>query len=274
MNQKQLYLIIFFYLSNFIIFGKPLPQICKIKNPLEIIFNNSYNQIHCLNTKTKQISQFCLKCIEKGEKKQKNCKKCSASEILNVYKVFSPEDTLDEIINHNKSIVRFGDGEFEIIFGKDIGFQKNNKKLSKRLYQILNSNEEGLLIGIYNGINSEELRKYNQGAYKFYIAFNEKNKFKLAKVLNRSKQYYSTQITRFYIDYKNKLGIGDYVKKLKKLWDKREVVIIEGEKSRLGIGNDLFNNVKSLQRILCPNKNAFKLYNKIYNEARKIEKIN
>ena len=31
-----------------------------------------------------------------------------------------------------------------------------------------------------------------------------------------------------------------YVKELKKIWDGKDVIIIEGEKSRLGVGNDLF----------------------------------
>ena len=50
-------------------------------------------------------------------------------------------------------------------------------------------------------------------------------------------------------------------------------MIIEGEKSRLGIGNDLFNNMKSIQRILCPIKNAFNVIDKIINEViKKIDK--
>ena len=74
-----------------------LQQQCSVKKPLENIVNNSYNQ---------------------------KCKDYPATEILKGFKVFSPEDTLDEIINNNKSIVRFGDGEFKIIFGRNIRFQK------------------------------------------------------------------------------------------------------------------------------------------------------
>ena len=50
------------------------------------------------------------------------------------------------------------------------------------------------------------------------------------------------------------------IKKLKTLWSGRDVVIIEGEKSRLGIGNNLFDNMKSIQRIICPVINAFKFF--------------
>ncbi len=59
-------------------------------------------------------------------------------EILREIKIMSPEETLDEIINNNKSISRFGDEELILTFGGKIGFQKYNKILSKRLlYDIL-----------------------------------------------------------------------------------------------------------------------------------------
>ena len=79
----------------------------------------------------------------------------------------------------------------------------------------------------------------------------------------KNHEYYSSTITRFYIDLKSKKGVPNYIKKLKKVWDQREVVIIEGEKSRLGVGNDLFDNMKSIERIICPTINAFNKYKEI-----------
>jgi glycosyltransferase family protein len=168
--------------------------------------------------------------------------------------------------------VRFGDGEFEIIFGYDIPFHNATEKLTKKLYEILQSDEKDLLIGIANAINPEYLDKYTKDAKNFWNYYNELNKFKLYKLLNQSKQYYSASITRFYYDYINKSYIPEYLSKLKKIWDKKDIVIVEGEKSRLGIGNDLFDNTKSIQRIICPSENAFFLYDKILEETLKVSK--
>ena len=56
---------------------------------------------------------------------------------------------MNEIIKYNKSISRFGDGEFSIIYGQGIGFQEYNRNLSKRLLEIINNNnEDNLLVGI------------------------------------------------------------------------------------------------------------------------------
>ena len=76
--------------------------------------------------------------------------------------------------------------------------------------------------------------------------------------------------------YKKRKNIHEYIKKLKKIWNSKHILIIEGEKSRLGIGNDLFDNAKSIKRIICPSINAFRVYDKIikkvinYNEKRLI----
>lgn len=56
----------------------------------------------------------------------KKCKKCT-KQILKGLQIVSPEETLSELINNNKSISRFGDGEFNLIFGNNFGFQKANK---------------------------------------------------------------------------------------------------------------------------------------------------
>ena len=79
-------------------------------------------------------------------------------------------------------------------------------------------------------------------------------------------------ITRFYTAYKDKSKVPNYITKLKSLWQGRNVTIVEGDKSRIGIGNDLLNNSKSIKRILCPSKNAFKLYDKILNSVLKVNK--
>ena len=75
------------------------------------------------------------------------------------------------------------------------------------------------------------------------------------------------------MDLKSKKGVPEYIRKLKKIWDKRNIVIIEGEKSRLGIGNDLFENSNSIKRIICPTINAFNHYQEIINTIKiKVEK--
>ena len=211
---------------------------------------------------------FCMKCIE-NDKKSLKCLKCPIEIIFKGLKVFSNEETVDEIIKNKKSISRFGDGEFYLIFGKNIRFQKNNKIIRDKLVKILKNNEKNLLVGIIQYKTLNKLLNYEN---EFWSNFLDKYKFQLVKVLNKKKKYYSSTISRFYLRYKDKSKMYKYIKKLKKIWENRDILIIEGEKSRNGLGNNLFDNSKSIKRIICPNTNAFKVYNKIILQVLKNDK--
>ena len=73
------------------------------------------------------------------------------------------------------------------------------------------------------------------------------------------------------MDFRNK-DKGAYIKHLKKIWNGRDLCIIEGTQSRLGVGNDLFSNSNSIVRILCPALSAFSKYEEILSAAKNISK--
>ena len=190
--------------------------------------------------------------------------KAKTIDILKGVKIKTPEETLDKLINENCSISRLGDGEFDLIWGIGIQYQNVNDKLVKKLREILESNEDKLLIGINNAFDLDYINKYNDFAKNYWKGWLKDNKYTVLKLLSKKKQYYSALISRFYIDYEDKSSVSEYVEKLKKLWDKKDVLVVEGEFSRLGVGNDLFNNMNSIQRIICPSENAFDEYDEIF----------
>lgn len=61
---------------------------------------------------------------------------------------------------------------------------------------------------------------------------------------------------------------------IKLLWNNRKVILIEGEKSRLGVGNDLFDCAKSIQRVICPSINAYSKYSEIFEFIKLQDKSN
>ncbi len=82
-------------------------------------------------------------------------------------------------------------------------------------------------------------------------------------------QYFDSLCTRIYIDYEDK-SCSEYLFGIwKKIWHEQNIVIVEGFRSRLGVGNDLFDNAKSLKRILVPERNAFDVYEDIFNSVVK-----
>ena len=217
--------------------------------------------------------KYCFDCIEKKKVGDSKCLECP-DEILykNLY-IISTENTINEIIKNHKSISRFGDGEIGMIFGHSISFQKRDNHLRNKLFEVLNSNEKNLLIGVRFPYQKKKLNEMSAHGHKYWKKWVHKYKFKMLNILKK-KKYYSSDITRFYTKNKDKSKVYKYILKFKKIWDGRDVVVIEGEKTRFGIGNDLLNNAKSIKRILCPTRNAYNLYDKILNAALKFDKNN
>ena len=186
-------------------------------------------------------------------------------------KIATIDETLDEIINNKKSIARFGDGEIRLINNENISFQKPNEELSKRLREVLKSEEDNILIGLPDVFCFKDINKSvreRQLFFKKEIVL----KFSSYKVIKCNKKYYNANISRPYLEYKDKSNCKLIFDKLKKIWNDKDVIIVEGEGSRLGIGNDLFDNAKSVYRILCPVRDAFDKYENIFNLCKNIEK--
>lgn len=186
---------------------------------------------------------------------------------LETIKVKDTDETLNKLLSGNYSIIRLGDGELNLIFGERLKFQRYDIKLAQELKEILYCNEKNLLIGLPNIFNN--LTIYTPKAKKFWEEYLERKIDKILSVIDLKKTYYDTQISRFYIDINDKNLVAKRVEKLKKLWAERDILLIEGEKSRLGVGNDLFNNTNSITRIICPSHEAYSLIDKIEKRALK-----
>lgn len=195
------------------------------------------------------------------------------------FKVLTNEKTIKLIIEKKLSISRFGDGELSLMRGnlKHIGFQTFDDVLSKELKQALNTRDERLLICVYNFYSEKKLNNDHGQWLKKYIFNNYKY---IKKEFDYSYQYGNSCITRFYhpsITYSKfeiKYLKESYIPLLKQLWDGRNVLIVEGCHTRLGLGNDLFDNCIKIKRILCPDKNAFAKKKDIYDSIVKNTKKN
>jgi glycosyltransferase family protein len=202
------------------------------------------------------------------------CFNCPEEILFKNLYIASRFETLDEIIKYNKSISRYGDGEYNLISGISHYFQTKSEELINRLSEILNSNEEKCLIGIYYPYKKEELDLYTDKEANYWKKYSNENKFKLYKIIKQNKKFYSSAITKFYNEFKDKSIVPQYIEKHRKIWEGRDIIIVEGNTTRLGIGNDLFNNTKSIKRIICPSSHAFNFYNKILEAVLQFDKNN
>lgn len=186
-------------------------------------------------------------------------------------KVLSIEETIIKIINDKLSIARFGDGEFLYIIDRlNLPFQKYDEELAERLKEILKSNNSKILVGLPIGYYSlKNLQKESYLTWRSQLVWIYP---RLRKYLDLNKIYANASMSRLYMDYQDKTISNHYFNLIKKIWNGREILIIEGEKSRLGVGNDLFSNAKKIERILAPVHNAYEKYHELLNESVKYSK--
>lgn len=185
----------------------------------------------------------------------KSIKKNKKQEYRTV-KFYTDKETVDEIINHGKSLSRFGDGEFMWMTGKTLdSYQDYSEKFAADLRKAFKNNNENLMIGIPYGIfDSSECNVYAKMHWSII-----KSDFysRLEKFIDFDRTYSNASITRPYIDYKEYEYSTNAFQNLRRIWEKKEIVIVEGQKTKLGMGNDLFDNAKDIKRIICPAKNAY-----------------
>ena len=189
----------------------------------------------------------------------------------NKYKILNDSETIRQIIENKKSIARFGDGELKWILNiKQDSFQDASEELSKKLKEVLNCRYDNLLLCIPEGI--QRTSEYTNRTEMFWKNFVRWYKNDIIKYIDKDYCYGNTNFTRWYIEYKDKESTKEKLEQLKKIWNDKQVVIIEGKDTKMGIGNDLFDNSRQIERIIAPSKNAFSKYKAILEEAKKIDK--
>ncbi len=184
--------------------------------------------------------------------------------------VMSDMQTIKYIADNKCSVARFGDGELDLMCGIGIKFQKADKRLRKRLIEVASSNAPDVLVCVPDlfGSKRELKEKLVVPAAQWWHKHMSVMRGKWYKFFRGKKILGDTQITRFYVDVNDKNRTPEYVKELRSIWDDADIVFVEGKNSKLGVGNDLFDNAKSIRRIICPPINAFDRYDEILERVK------
>lgn len=177
--------------------------------------------------------------------------------------IMNKDSSIEYVVSADKNLARFGDGELSLLLMKsNPGFQQVDVHLSDKLREVLESKEENFIIGIpYSLINLD------QNTFKsslFWMKYYKGNGRQLLQVLSPNRQYVDASLTRPYAPVLNSKLALRQISTMKMLWENKEILFVEGEYSRIGIGNNLFDNAKSIQRVICPSKDAFSKFKLIF----------
>lgn len=183
-------------------------------------------------------------------------------------KILSFNDCIEEIVRSHLSLARFGDGELICMYGENLNFQVSTDAIRKELRRVCSSIDSHCLIGIPDIFeNTERYIEVEQNFWRTHLYFYRK---KWYSFLERDRTYANTFLSRFYSMEYDKDKAKERVAMLKTLWNGRNIVFIEGKDTKLGVGNDLFANARSIHRIIAPSKNAFDKYDEIFNSSQNV----
>lgn len=184
-------------------------------------------------------------------------------------KITDVDRTIELLLRDKKCMARFGDGEFELMCGRRrANFQDMDTALGERLKEALHSQNNNLLVAIAN--NYGNLSQYTDKAAQDIRSYmNATVRRQHMGLLDLDRNYCDAYVSRPYIIYRDKRKAGKRFENIKKIWNEQDVLIVEGEFTRFGVGNDLLNNAASVSRVMAPSQNAFSRYDEIVAKVRK-----
>lgn len=185
-------------------------------------------------------------------------------------KVQSIDETIDELLNTEKSLVRFGDGEMTMMMGKNLQLESHQQQLADSMKRIIGYEHKDLMVAICNIFGSLDIyRKESQEFWKDHLIVRRKEYMKLC---DTSKNYGNATISRCYYMYQDKSKCEQQFQQIRQIWKDKEIIVVEGTRTHNGVGNDLLDTAKSVKRILGPSKDAYLKIDQIFEECCKYSK--
>jgi glycosyltransferase family protein len=182
------------------------------------------------------------------------------------FSIMPSAKTIRYIKQTNCSVARFGDGEFGIMLRQNgPTFQQATDEMAVAIAKVFDNIPSNLLICLPRAfISTRGLKVHGK---RFWNGWSLNNLPEVTQAISpfvgKKYRFGDANISRPYSPYTSNRKAQKLFPMLKSLWEERDILFIEGEKTRLGVGNDLFSNAKSIKRILCPAENAFDVYDRI-----------
>lgn len=176
-------------------------------------------------------------------------------------KVATMDETIAELLNTQKSIVRFGDSDITMVRGRSVVYQQVNPDIIEGFKRILRYDYDGLIVAVPKIFDDLSLyRKESRRFWKDHLFFCRKI---YMRCCNTAKTYGNAYVTRFYYPMADKSQCGKWIADMRQIWKDKDIVVVEGEKTHNGVGNDLLDTARSIERIIGPSTQAYEKVDEI-----------
>ena len=184
---------------------------------------------------------------------------------IKIPNVLPPEESLQLLLDNPKSFARFGDGEVMLIQGQSIAFQEYDERLAKIMLDAVRGEFPDLYVGInYNYFHTS--RHMNEFNRKFYMTNAHKYRQFFLNNCSLEQTYIAAGFNQMYIISSDQ-DLTAYYAKIKMLFRDRDLVIFAGEGIFDDLDHDVFALARSKEYVWGPTRNAFSMYDELYEKA-------
>ena len=156
--------------------------------------------------------------------------------LKNRIRVYSVDETIEQLLTTKKSLVRFGDGEITMIRGRSLQLQNTDSMLIEDLKRILQYDHEDLMVSvpdIFDGV--EQYQEKSRQFWKDHLLFSRRI---YEKYCRKELKYGNAFISRCYQMWTDKKKSEEWFSKIRHIWAGQDTVVVEGSRSHSGVGNE------------------------------------
>lgn len=195
-----------------------------------------------------------------------------ADKIKNIVKpkILDYDETLALVTTRKKSFCRIGDGEIDIMLGKDIPFQHYDPELARIMTEILRDKTTDMYIGI-NYSYFYDTSYMTPEFRKFYLMGTTQHREFLVSNCNCDRTYINATFNQIYMGG-DSFNHEEYYNSLRHMFEGEKIVVFVGEGVLDNLKHDIFELSVSKEFIYGPSKDAFSEYKNILKKAKTYSK--
>ncbi|WP_243062391.1 GT-D fold domain-containing glycosyltransferase [Humibacter sp. RRB41] len=180
--------------------------------------------------------------------------------------IMTVDQTLDALVE-GMSIARFGAGDLGTMEGKFDVFQTPSAELSRRLREVLTSDEPGLLVGIPAFTYDLGTTELSEGMRDYLMRIAPFIRPVLGSYLTLTKTYAATEVSLAHTAFHPSYDRQSYFERFRRIWEGARVTLIHGDGIFDGFRHDIFDNAIAVDHVLAPKQDAFDEYDDILARA-------
>lgn len=187
-------------------------------------------------------------------------------------KILEKNDSIDVILQSNKSFVRMGDGEIRIMQGIDQPFQRYEPVIAEILVELLKNQREDILVGVNRDYYVSHFRAKKDD-------YNRRFSYDFRKYLDKHCNFEATYIDgactfNYVLGYSDDETTHMFWNKWKKAFKGKKLVVVCGESIVEEMEYNIFEEAESIKYIYGPRKNAWDKHDEIIKKIEKESKEN